>query len=189
MAIEIKMPKMGLTMTTGVIAGWLKKQGDPVKKGETLLEVTTEKITNTVEAPADGILLKIIAAEGEELPIGALLGLIGEAGEQVVANLQAQASSAPAAATDEPVASESREVSAKRIKATPAAMKLAKELKIDYTRLPGTGPGGRITKEDVEKAASQPPVIEAAPAAVKEETEKSEESLLYDLLPYSGMRK
>ncbi|GAK59199.1 dihydrolipoyllysine-residue acetyltransferase component of acetoin cleaving system [Candidatus Vecturithrix granuli] len=191
MAIEVKMPKMGLTMTAGTIAGWLKKEGDLVKKGETLLEITTEKITNTVEAPADGILLKIIAAEGEELPIGGLLGLIGEAGEQVAASLPAQVSSAPAAAIDEPVASESREVSAKRIKATPAAMKLAKELKVDYTRLAGTGPGGRITKEDVEKAASQPPVIQTVPVAVKEEAEKIEKSedMLYDLLPYSGMRK
>ncbi len=176
MAIEIKMPKMGLTMTTGVIAGWLKKEGDPVKKGETLLEVTTEKITNTVEAPADGILLKIIAAEGEELPIGGLLGLIGAAGEEVGASFPTQPISDAATAV-------------KRVKATPAAMKLAKELKIDYTRLPGTGPGGRITKEDVEKAAVQPPIVQAPPAAVKEETEKSEESLLYDLLPYSGMRK
>lgn len=189
MAIEIKMPKMGLTMTTGTVAGWLKKEGDPVKKGETLLEITTEKITNTVEAPADGILLKIIAAEGDELPIGGLLGLIGEAGEQVAANLPDQTSSAPAVATHEPVASGSPEVSLKRIKATPAAMKLAKELNVDYTRLVGTGPGGRITKEDVEKAASQPPVIEAAPVAVKEEAGKIEDSLLYDLLPYSGMRK
>lgn len=189
MAIELKMPKMGLTMTTGTIAGWLKKEGDPVKKGETLLEITTEKITNTVEAPADGILLKIIAAEGEELPIGGLLCLIGEAGEQAAANLPDQIMNDTAAATAEPVAGGTQEVSVKRVKATPAAMKLAKELKIDYTRLPGTGPGGRITKEDVEKAASQPPVIEAAPVAVKEEAEKIEESLLYDLLPYSGMRK
>ena len=189
MAIELKMPKMGLTMTTGTVAGWLKKEGDPVKKGETLLEITTEKITNTVEAPTDGILLQIIAAEGAELPIGGLLGLIGEAGEQVAASVPAQPASAAAAATDEPAAGGSPDVSAKRIKATPAAMKLAKELKIDYTRLPGTGPGGRITKEDVEKAASQPPAAQAAPVAVEEEAEKIEEGLSYDLLPYSGMRK
>lgn len=192
MAIEIRMPKMGLTMSTGTIAGWLKKEGDPVKKGEEILEISTEKITNTVEAPADGMLLKIIAEEGAELPCGELLGIIGKPGEQIDVSFSAPAMAAQAETSQKPVAGKSPEVSArstKRVKATPAAMKLAKELKVDYVQLTGTGPGGRITKEDVEKASSQPPVVQAVSVAGTEEAGANEDSLSYELLPYSGMRK
>ena len=74
MATEITMPKLGLTMTTGKVGRWLVSEGSPVKQGEALLEIMTDKITNVIESPSDGVLLKIIAREGAELPVGAVLG-------------------------------------------------------------------------------------------------------------------
>ena len=76
MRYEITMPKFGLTMTEGTVTKWLKSVGDKVSKGEAVLEVETEKITNVVESPADGILKEQIAAEGEVYPISAVLGII-----------------------------------------------------------------------------------------------------------------
>lgn len=83
MATTVIMPKLGLTMRNGVITKWLKKEGDPVKKGEPIAEIETDKITNVVECPADGYLLKIIAAEGEERNILEPIGIVGEKGEEV----------------------------------------------------------------------------------------------------------
>jgi len=83
MAIEIKMPKLGLSMVTGKVGKWLIQEGKSIQKGDALLEIMTDKITNVIEAPADGILLKIAAVEGDELPIGAVLGVIGAAGETI----------------------------------------------------------------------------------------------------------
>ena len=95
MAFEIKMPQLGLTMEEGTVAKWLKQEGDSVKKGDVLLEITTDKLTSEIESEADGVLLKIVAEEGEDVPVKGLLGYIGEAGEQI-----AQAS-APAPAPAE----------------------------------------------------------------------------------------
>jgi len=73
---EIIMPKLGLTMTEGTVTKWLKAEGDKVYKGETLLEIETEKIANVVESPADGTLTRIIAKEGEIYEVSAVLGII-----------------------------------------------------------------------------------------------------------------
>lgn len=83
MATEITMPKLGLTMKVGRIGKWLKKEGDPVKKGEAIAEVLTDKIANVLEAAAEGILLKIAAPVGAQLPVGGLMGYIGAVGENV----------------------------------------------------------------------------------------------------------
>ena len=83
MAVEIIMPQLGLTMTTGTVIKWLKAEGDAVKETEPVLEIETEKLSYNVESPADGILLKIIGVEGEEYPIAAVLGYIGQPGEAV----------------------------------------------------------------------------------------------------------
>ena len=73
MATAIAMPKLGLSMKIGTVGKWLKNEGDAIKSGEPVVEVMTEKITNKVEAPADGILLKIVAPKGTKLPIGGLI--------------------------------------------------------------------------------------------------------------------
>lgn len=83
MAFEIKMPQLGLTMEEGTVAKWLKQEGDSVKKGDVLLEITTDKLTSEIESEADGVLLKIVAEEGEDVPVKGLLGYIGEAGNRL----------------------------------------------------------------------------------------------------------
>lgn len=126
MATVVEMPKFGLSMEEGTIASWLKQVGDYVQKGEAIAEVTTEKITNTVEAPAAGILSKIIVAVDETVSCGAPIALLGDPGENMAAP----------AKTD--------------IKITPKAQKLALEQGIDYAGIAGTGIGGAITIADVK---------------------------------------
>ena len=96
MATEIKMPQLGLTMEEGTVERWLKAEGDPVKAGEPLLEITTDKLTNEVAAETDGVLLKIVAQEGADVPVKGLLGYIGRPGELVGAPTAAAAPAAPA---------------------------------------------------------------------------------------------
>lgn len=93
MAFEVVMPQLGLTMEEGTVSKWLKKEGEAVKTGDSILEITTDKLTNEVVSEHDGVLLKIIAQEGTDVPVKGLLGYIGKAGESVGA-----ASAVPAAA-------------------------------------------------------------------------------------------
>lgn len=127
MAFEIKMPQLGLTMEEGTVAKWLKQEGDSVKKGDVLLEITTDKLTSEIESEADGVLLKIVAEEGEDIPVKGLLGYIGEPGEQV-----AQASAAAAAPTPTPTPAPA---------AAPAAAKKAEDTSVVVV---GGGPGGYV---------------------------------------------
>ena len=106
MAYEVQMPKWGLTMKTGKIARWLVDEGGAVSAGQPLLEVETDKITNVVEAPVGGVLLKILSPQGEVVPVMQVVGVIGEAGEAVAASSGAPAATAPvpAAAAAAPAA-------------------------------------------------------------------------------------
>jgi len=83
MAQTITMPKLGSTMVSGTVAKWLKKEGEAVKQGEAVVEVETDKITNEVLSPVDGYVLKILAAEGDELDIMAPMAVIGNLGESI----------------------------------------------------------------------------------------------------------
>ena len=83
MAFEVKMPQLGLTMEEGTVTKWVKQEGDTVKAGDVILEITTDKLTSEVESEHDGVLLKIVAQEGDDIPVKGLLAYIGEAGEQV----------------------------------------------------------------------------------------------------------
>jgi len=157
-------------MKTGTLGKWLKKEGDSVKKGEALVEVMTDKITNKVESPADGTLLKIIAAKGVKLPVGGLMGVLGEAGEDISAILAA----GPASSAD--VAPAAAAAPGGKVKISPAARKLAEDNGVDYTRISGTGPEGRITREDVEKA-------------IEEGIAPADDRPTIKVAPYEGMRK
>ncbi|ABY94450.1 pyruvate dehydrogenase E2 component (dihydrolipoamide acetyltransferase) [Thermoanaerobacter thermohydrosulfuricus] len=134
MPVNVVMPKLGLTMKEGRVDRWLKKVGDIVKKGEEIVEVSTDKITNVVESPADGILAKILVNEGEIVPVATPIGIITAEGEKL---------------------EEVEKSEEKFIKATPVAKRLAKENNIDLSLITGTGPGGRITEEDVKKFISE----------------------------------
>ncbi|MDW8058728.1 MAG: alpha/beta fold hydrolase [Thermomicrobium sp.] len=157
MATVIVIPKLGLTMTEGRVGRWLKRPGETVQAGEPVLEVETEKLTVEVEAPASGILAHVLAEEGTTLPVAAPVAVIAEPGEELDLSAILPASSSPATSrpatgsTGAPVTLSREAVPASEIRATPAARKLARDHGIDLARVPGTGPAGRITAEDVER--------------------------------------
>lgn len=167
MAQEVLMPKLGLTMTEGTIEEWKYKEGDSVKKGDILFSVATDKLTNDVEAEADGVLLKILLPEGETAPCKAVIAYIGEAGEVIAeggASAESTAAQAPASST---AAVPAKAPAATRdpgtpVLASPAAKKLAKEKGVDLALVAGTGPKGRITLEDVEAYLTAPKADEPA---------------------------
>ena len=176
MAITFGMPSLGHTMEKGKIIEWLKHEGDPIAKGEPLVVIETDKVITEVESPADGIVLRIVAPSEEERPIGALLAVLGAQGEQV-SEVELQQMLGPVVAktpvTPAPVVAPAptvaprAEVAARdggeRLKISPIARKLADELGLDASTMQGTGPGGRITKDDVLRAAEAAKT--AAPAA------------------------
>ena len=105
MAYELKMPQLGLTMEEGTLSKWLKHEGDTVKAGEVVAEITTDKLTNELTSEQDGVVLKLVAQEGDDIPVKGTLAWIGQAGEAVpgavpaaVAAAVPQAPAAPAAA-------------------------------------------------------------------------------------------
>lgn len=195
MAFEIKMPQLGLTMEEGTVAQWLKQEGDTVAKGDVLLEITTDKLTSEIESEADGVLLKIVAKEGEDVPVKGLLGYIGEAGETVgdAAPAAAPAAAAPAPA-EVPVAAPAPAPAAKadgsRIRISPLARKTAAKLGVDYQNLAGSGPSGRIVQKDIlaaaEAAKQQPAPVAEAPAAKSGELELMDGD---EVVKLAGMRK
>lgn len=200
MAFEIKMPQLGLTMEEGTVAQWLKQEGDTVAKGDVLLEITTDKLTSEIESEADGVLLKIVAKEGEDVPVKGLLGYIGEAGETVVDAAPAAAPAAAAAPAEVPVAAPAPAPAAKadgsRIRISPLARKTAAKLGVDYQNLAGSGPSGRIVQKDIlaaaEAAKQQPAPVAEAPAAAPAPAAKSGELELMDgdeVVKLAGMRK
>lgn len=162
MAQTVVMPKLGLTMTEGKIAAWLKKEGDAVKSGEGLFDVETDKLTNTIEASSDGILRKIIVAEGETVPCLEAIAIIAGADENIDGLVGASAAAPAAAAETEKPASAAAPSAPPAaaaggvVVASPAAKKLAKDKGIDLAQVAGTGPKGRITIEDVEKFLASP---------------------------------
>ena len=81
MASAVRMPKLGLTMERGTVTRWLKREGEPVRKGEAIVEIETDKIASEVESPADGTLLRILVGEGAEAEVRAVLAVVGEPGE------------------------------------------------------------------------------------------------------------
>lgn len=161
MASQVTMPKLGLTMKQGTVGKWYKNEGDPVQEGEPIVDITTDKITTKVEAPASGVLRKILVNKGSKVPVGALLGIIAEPDEDIAALLteaEAPAENTKVSAKDDKVPVEVKGAKAepgKRIIASPVARRLAGEHGIDLSGVPGTGPEGRITKEDVEKVIEQ----------------------------------
>ncbi|MBI4536833.1 MAG: 2-oxo acid dehydrogenase subunit E2 [candidate division NC10 bacterium] len=250
MATRIDMPQLGLTMETGTVLRWLKSEGETVEKGQPVVLIQTDKVEYEVESPAAGTLLRAVAPAGAEMPVGRLMGILGQPGEDVSALLgepsraqgtepraQGTGQSAPSAEHRAPSAEseapsaerrapsagrrewrvESREAGraqgtehkaegteAKagfppeaggqepitpaperapgRIKISPVAKKLAQEHGIDIASLPGTGPEGRIVREDVEREMAlkrqAPSAKRQAPSAEVPET-----------IPLSGIRK
>ena len=156
MSIELAMPKLGLTMRTGKVSKWFVAEGAAVKQGDDLFEVETDKITNKVESPADGVLFQIMVQPKQEVAVGAVLGILAEPGE-TIARVEG-ASDSPASATAEAGAPKPAKTNASAAVqpsstggiASPAARRLARELGIDLACVAGSGPGGRIVERDVQ---------------------------------------
>jgi len=192
MPVEIVMPKLGLTMTEGMIVDWNFKEGDPVNQGDILFVLETEKVTYEVEAPASGILAKILTPGGETVPVGTVIGYLAEEGEEIPDLPQGQPPAieetpdAPVqAVTEDSSAAVDPEIAPPttggRIKASPLARKIAKACGINLANVAGTGPGGRILKTDVEAYTPKAPTAEPAAA--------SDEAAGDKLVPFTGMRR
>ncbi len=172
MATNVLMPKLGLTMTEGTVVKWNKSVGDTVKAGESLVEIETDKINNVIDAPADGLLLKVLVNEGDAMEVSGLLAIIGEQGEKIESDAvskpekEAQPEDTIAEETQSNVSLET-DSNDTWIKASPAAKKLAKELGISLSGVTGTGPGGRIIERDIHSFSENTPKIKASPLAVK----------------------
>lgn len=151
MATEIKMPQLGLTMTEGLIGEWLKKVGDEVKKGDALVQITTDKLSSEIESEVDGVLRVIIAKEGDEIPVQGLLAIIGDANEEI--NIASDAPKAEVKAEAAVKVESAPQVVEKakggRIIASPLAKKVAAKLGVDLSEVSGSGFNGRIVQKDV----------------------------------------
>ncbi|MBP9015059.1 MAG: 2-oxo acid dehydrogenase subunit E2 [Candidatus Atribacteria bacterium] len=186
MAKKVIMPKLGLTMEEGVINKWLVKEGDRVSRGDVLFEVATDKVNMEVESPAEGVVLKILYPEGATVPITETVAYIGKEGEAIP---EEEKKPEEKVETKEEVRVEQEEkkeevppsLEVERIRVSPLARRLAEEHGIDLSRIQGSGPGGRIVKEDVEKAIEEKEkklVIEEVKTPIEKER-----------VPLSRMRK
>lgn len=189
MATKVTMPMYGLTMTEGTVTEWLKQEGDAVSKGEMLFSIMTDKANIEVEAPDDGYLLKIVVPEGRPVPVGAMIGILGEKGEDIKELLTEEAPTEEKSAAEEISTQKNSQPSVASKKLTdetqsqpkilisPRAKRLALENNICWQNITGTGKAGRITEKDVleiiEKGKTRPRT-----AAIKEQ-----------IIPLTGMRE
>ncbi len=169
MATEIKVPTLGESVTTATIARWLKKVGDSVMADEPLVELETDKVTVEVNAPAAGTLAEIVAAEGAEVEVGALLGMLGEGGRTM-----AQPAANPAPGINPPPTPSgpvARPAAEGGHAPLPAAAKMMAEQGVSASAVGvGTGKDGRVTKGDVLDFLARPaaaPAVAAAPKAAR----------------------
>jgi pyruvate dehydrogenase E2 component (dihydrolipoamide acetyltransferase) len=204
MAIVVELPRLSDTMEEGVVAKWRVAVGDKVKRGQVIAEIETDKATMEFESFDSGYVLRLVAEEGEALPLGAPIAVLGKQGEDPEpalaeygggagagaeavserAEAEARADEAEHAAVAEEVGSRSAEPAAKRVSidpdsrripASPVARRLAREHGLELAQIEGSGPHGRIIKADVERAASEAPAGRAPKAAAAPSGELSSE--------------
>ncbi|HEX8991661.1 MAG TPA: dihydrolipoamide acetyltransferase family protein [Anaerolineales bacterium] len=174
MAETITMPKLGFDMQEGTLVRWVRNEGEDIKKGDVLAEIETDKATVEVESSASGVVRKLLVDQGAVVPIGAAIAIVGGKDEQISDQAAAATKSGgatkpqaigatprqepvPAAAESSPAAGAEAGVmpttaSAGPVKASPLAKRMARESSVDLSRIQGTGPGGRVTRKDVEAA-------------------------------------
>ena len=153
------MPRLSDSMEEGTVARWLVAEGAEVTRGQPLVEIDTDKATMEYEAERDGTFLRILVAEGETAAIGTPIARVGAPGEELAAaRSRPRSGRGPAEPAAQP-----RAPRAARVNASPIAKRLAPERGVDLAAVQGTGPGGMITKEDVEAAAERRPSAGAAP--------------------------
>ncbi len=168
---QIVVPTLGESVAEATVAQWLKKEGEAVKADEPIVELETDKVTLEVNAPADGVIVKIVVGEGDNVEVGAILG---ELEEGAVANDSAPAKKADkkeAAAPAKAAKAEKEAAPSDNAKTSPAVRKMISDNGLDASQIPASGKDGRITKEDVQKfidqggAKSSPAAASSAPAA------------------------
>ncbi len=150
MAVELRMLQMDQTMTKGKIGKWLVKEGDTITQGQPLLEIETDKVVHEQESPTDGVIAQLIAEEGTNVPVNAILAIIGAPGEEV-ARVEIDATTEQPAPTQPEAPKETSAPTTADVKASPAARQLAEKLAIDLTQVQASGPGGRILESDVQR--------------------------------------
>jgi 2-oxoglutarate dehydrogenase E2 component (dihydrolipoamide succinyltransferase) len=154
MASEIRVPELGESVVEATVAEWLKMEGDPVKTGEAIVRLETDKVDVEVSAEQDGVLAKILRQQGDDVRVGEILGSIEASTE---ADKEGARAEAPQAAAESAPADGGEEG-----KISPLARRVAEELGVDVTQVP-PGQSGRVTREDVETFATRPRVQPAAP--------------------------
>jgi pyruvate dehydrogenase E2 component (dihydrolipoamide acetyltransferase) len=175
MATEVVMPRLSDSMEEGTVLKWLVEQGGEVKRGQPLVEIETDKANMTYDADTDGVLVEVLAQEGDTLPVGEPIARIGAAGEADEAGTaETETEEAPADGTSdgdtgedapsedvaeapaEPPRPVAKANGGERVKASPVARRVAGELGVELAQVEGSGPGGRVVKADVEAAAKAP---------------------------------
>lgn len=186
MAVRVVLPQLGESVAEGTIVKWLKQEGDPVKEDESLAEVETDKVTMEIPSPASGVLAQILVPVGVTTPVETPIAVIRSKGEAFEAG-----PAAPAAETIEPASVEPvRGESAKRRRYSPLSLKLAAQYEVDLSRVPGTGTGGRVRKQDILSfvqsrggiQAEVPPAAPTPPPSVGPE-------LAEEVLPITPQRR
>ena len=189
MAVSIAIPKLGWGTEPLRLVEWKAKEGNWIEQGDIVLVITTEKITSDVEAEASGY-LHILVEEGNEAPIGSAVGLIAKTREELEAiqrelpkeiiTTVAESKEAPLVQATAPAVAKTKE--GERIRISPVARKMAEEHMIDIASIVGTGPAGRIVREDIEKAIQAGGKVEITPAVYQGRRVKS-------TIPLKGMRE
>jgi pyruvate dehydrogenase E2 component (dihydrolipoamide acetyltransferase) len=179
---EFRMPSLGADMEAGTLLQWFVKPGDTVKRGDIIAVVDTEKAAIEIEIFEAGVVHAILIHEGEKVPVGTVLALIGRPGEAVPppapVEVKKEAVTAPPKAAPpppqappplpKPLPPRAPQPPSGRLRISPLAMRIALELGVDLKTVTGTGPDGAITKADVERAAKGPPTVTPAPVETKE---------------------
>lgn len=167
MATKVIMPKQGLQMTEGMITKWLIREGQPIKAGEPLFAMETDKLSIEIMAPASGILLKILRQEGETVPITETIAMIGEPGEDYTGELSGIIAAAGTEAGGEAMGKE-KSTEPNRIFATPRARTLAASQGNELAALAGSGPDGLIVARDIHARPAVPAAdVRATPLAAR----------------------
>jgi pyruvate dehydrogenase E2 component (dihydrolipoamide acetyltransferase) len=158
MAETVSMPKLGFDMREGVLVRWVKNEGETINKGDVLAEIETDKATVEVESSAGGVVRRLLANQGDSVPVGAAIAIIGTADEKIDdqpsktgSPMTANTGQTPKAES-QPVQPEAVSTQSSLVKASPLAKKVARDSKVDLSNVKGTGPGGRIVRRDVEAA-------------------------------------
>ncbi len=175
MAETINMPKLGFDMAEGLLVRWVKQVGEQINKGDVLAEIETDKATVEVESSTSGVVLAHIVDQGTMVPVNAPIAVVGVEGEKVDTASPSKVESprseekpvAQSAPTIVPAAQSSTSAERGLVKASPLAKKIARDNKLDWARIQGSGPGGRVVKKDVEAvlADGQMSKVESRPSA------------------------